>query len=294
MAGWKLRKDKSSAEAAPEADAEADAPAAIPGWDSPAPHGAGDGLPAFEDDEAAHAGGVIALGGDAPALIPVSDFEMPHADFEAADALRFDDEDDAPLFFGDTQPSVFAPDPPSVLAPEPPAAGHGAAVYEAPDAPSVMDAPSQDSRSQDGPVLAPEPAEEEETLGYLGGGIPAVAPFVMDVPADSAPSVQDAHRLVMRVGRLSASFDLVKDVTVIGRPDSALHYYPDVEIEMDDAVSRRHAEVIRAADGQFSLQDTGSTNGTRLNGEMLPAREERPLVHGDRIHVGERTEIIFE
>ena len=50
---------------------------------------------------------------------------------------------------------------------------------------------------------------------------------------------------------------------------------------------------IKQGDG-YSLMDTGSTNGTLLNGEKLPAHEERRLTHGDRIRVGERTEIIFE
>ena len=124
------------------------------------------------------------------------------------------------------------------------------------------------------------------------GAVPPVAPFVLDLPP-AAPPVEAAHRLVMRVGRLSAAFELAKAVTTIGRPDSALHYYPDVEIELDDAVSRRHAEVLHR-DGDFYVADTGSTNGTMLNGELLPAHEERLLAHGDRIRVGERTELIFE
>jgi len=82
-------------------------------------------------------------------------------------------------------------------------------------------------------------------------------------------------------------------VSNIGRPDSALHYYPDIEIELDDAVSRRHAEVLRRGDA-FFLIDEGSTNGTMLNGETLAPHQERQLEHGDRIRVGERTEIIFE
>ena len=105
-----------------------------------------------------------------------------------------------------------------------------------------------------------------------------------------SPSVP---QIVVRIGRLSATIDLVKEVTTIGRPDSALHYYPDIEIEMDDAVSRRHAEIVKRADG-YSLVDTGSTNGTRLNGETLLPHQEHLLAHGDRIHMGDRTEITFE
>ena len=131
--------------------------------------------------------------------------------------------------------------------------------------------------------LAPAPA--------FGFGIPTVSPFVLDTPLTPAAPV--APQLVVRVGRLSAPFALVKDVTTIGRPDSSLHFYPDVEIELDDAVSRRHAEVVKR-DGSYYLVDTGSTNGTQLNGESLPPHQERLLAYGDRIRIGDRTEITFE
>lgn len=127
----------------------------------------------------------------------------------------------------------------------------------------------------------------------LGFSVPVVSPFVLEVPLSNAPTPPAAHRLIVRMGRLSAPFDLTKEVTTIGRPDSELHFYPDVEIDLDDAVSRRHAEVLRR-DDQFYVVDAGSTNGTMLNGEKLPPHEERLLAHGDRIRVGERTEIIFE
>jgi hypothetical protein len=135
--------------------------------------------------------------------------------------------------------------------------------------------------------LAPPP----ET-GFSGSGIPSVSPFVLDTPPAAAPPAA-APQLVVRFGRLSAAFAVTKDVTTIGRPDSALHYYPDVEIEMDDAVSRRHAEVVKRSDGYY-IVDTGSTNGTLLNGQLLLAHAEHLLAHGDRIRVGERTEITFE
>ena len=139
------------------------------------------------------------------------------------------------------------------------------------------------SREELAAAFAPPPAH----------GIPTVAPFVLDAPLVSPAAEGMTPRLVVRMGRLSAAFDLTKEVTVIGRPDSEMHYYPDVEIDLDDAVSRRHAEVIKR-DETYFLTDTGSTNGTLLNGEKLPAHEERRLTHGDRIRVGERTEIIFE
>lgn len=120
---------------------------------------------------------------------------------------------------------------------------------------------------------------------------PTVAPFVLDTPAPAVPPA--APQIVVHIGRLSAPFPLTKDVTAIGRPDSILSYYPDVEIDMDDAVSRRHCEIVRREKGYY-LVDTGSTNGTRLNGETLLSHQEHLLAHGDRIHLGDRTEITFE
>jgi len=122
--------------------------------------------------------------------------------------------------------------------------------------------------------------------------IPRVAPFIVDVPPAEETSATSGT-LVLRIGKLSATFPITKDVTVIGRPDTATQSYPDVEIELDDAISRRHAE-IRRHDGGYYLVDTMSTNGTRLNGEKVEAYQEYRLDHGDRINLGDMTEIVFE
>jgi len=65
----------------------------------------------------------------------------------------------------------------------------------------------------------------------------------------------------------------------------------DCDIVLDDAgVSRRHAQLNPTATG-WAIEDLGSTNGVRLNGEQLhDARAVRP---GDRIEIGS-TKIVFE
>lgn len=50
----------------------------------------------------------------------------------------------------------------------------------------------------------------------------------------------------------------------------------------DDQVSRFHAEV-RVTDEGWTLFDLGSTNGTRVNDEVVTTA---PLHHGDRIGLG--------
>ena len=145
---------------------------------------------------------------------------------------------------------------------------------------------------------AEEPNAEREALASNlilpenEPGVPRVAPFIVDIPP-AEEAIRTSATLVLHIGNLSASLPITKDVTVIGRPDSEVQSYPDLEIELDDAISRRHAEVRRREDGYF-LVDTMSTNGTLLNGERLDAYKEYPLAHGDRIHLGDRTEILFE
>ncbi len=286
MAGWKLRKDKSPAET-PDTEAEA-----APPPEHSASNGSAPGEPEFESGSDTH----------------FTDLDFD--DDKTSDPLKHDDvrHDDGPLTLVD----YTAPAPPDatpdswflgasameaaeIEAAEAPALG--AAVYEMPPAAEPDFAPETDPEPDfSAPLsfapIAAAPLVAEPPAPEFGAATPTVAPFVLDTPLPDA--LPDAPpQLVVHLGRLSAAFPLVKDVTTIGRPDSSLHYYPDIEIEMDDAVSRRHAEVVKRPGG-YCLVDTGSTNGTLLNGERLPSHEERPLMHGDRIKVGDRTEITFE
>lgn len=124
--------------------------------------------------------------------------------------------------------------------------------------------------------------------------IPKVAPFIVaGTHAQEEIAASGDHYLILRIRNLSSSYKLTKDVTTIGRPDSITKNYPDVEIELDDGVSRKHAEIRRKA-GEFYVVDVGSTNGTLLNGDLMDVNVEMRLAHGDRIRVGEKTEIVFE
>ena len=75
-------------------------------------------------------------------------------------------------------------------------------------------------------------------------------------------------------------------VTTLGRDESA-----GVLVD-DPGVSRRHAEIRVSHDGphlQVLIRDTGSTNGTYLNGDQIGTEQ---LNDGDRITVGS-TSIVF-
>src|SRR5438876_1110824 len=80
-----------------------------------------------------------------------------------------------------------------------------------------------------------------------------------------------------RVGN-TERFD--KPVVVVGRHASSdLRLNPNQDLD----VSGRHAE-IHEADGKFTIQDTGSTNGTFVNGEKIEGPVE--LHDGDKIRFG--------
>jgi diguanylate cyclase (GGDEF)-like protein len=54
----------------------------------------------------------------------------------------------------------------------------------------------------------------------------------------------------------------------------------------DPGVSRHHAMLLLQPDGDASITDQGSTNGTFVNGQRLEPRQSQTLKDGDRIRVG--------
>ena len=75
---------------------------------------------------------------------------------------------------------------------------------------------------------------------------------------------------------------LTEDVLTIGRGEK------NGLVLDDEFASREHAEV-RFDDGKYVLRDLASTNGTRVNGELIPEKE---LAEGDRITIG-RHELVL-
>ena len=74
-------------------------------------------------------------------------------------------------------------------------------------------------------------------------------------------------------------FEFEQDLIRIGRmPDSDVNFDPEVDLD----ASGRHAE-IRNEDGRYLLIDTGSRNGTWLNGQRI---KHAALARGDEIEFG--------
>jgi pSer/pThr/pTyr-binding forkhead associated (FHA) protein len=62
----------------------------------------------------------------------------------------------------------------------------------------------------------------------------------------------------------------------------------DNELTLNDAsVSKIHAALLMTSEGTILVADTGSTNGTYLNGRRIAYGESRPVEDGDVIGFGD-------
>jgi predicted component of type VI protein secretion system len=96
----------------------------------------------------------------------------------------------------------------------------------------------------------------------------------------------DSFRLIVRRGpQPNQTYDLNKDVMTIGRDITN-----DIVIN-DPEVSRHHIRFTRGAGG-VTMEDTGSTNGTYVNGQRLVGA--KPLNNGDMIGLGETVTLGYE
>jgi diguanylate cyclase (GGDEF)-like protein len=95
---------------------------------------------------------------------------------------------------------------------------------------------------------------------------------------------RNAYFIVISGKIAGKMFKIDQSEMLIGRSDEA-----DIQIE-DEGVSRKHAKIIRMADGQIMLIDLGSTNGTYFNGVRIT---EHILKDGDKIQIGSTTILKF-
>jgi Inner membrane component of T3SS, cytoplasmic domain len=132
-------------------------------------------------------------------------------------------------------------------------------------------------------ALLDRPADHTVTLAKVDPLQDALGP-ADDTVVELSSLPGDVASLVVRSGsQAGAAFGLHTDVTRLGR-------HPDSEIILDDiTVSRRHAEVVRIADG-YVLRDAGSLNGTYVNQERV---DEAVLRQGDELQVGKFRLVFF-
>lgn len=127
----------------------------------------------------------------------------------------------------------------------------------------------------------PSPGAPEYVAGRVSAGLSLSA---------LRPAAKPHARLVIEKGRSTGKQFMLSDVeSQIGRWDADGGIFPDVDLDTDDPeakVSRRHAR-ITLNNGQYFVEDLGSTNGTFINrGKRLPPGQRQALCDGDEIIVG--------
>lgn len=84
------------------------------------------------------------------------------------------------------------------------------------------------------------------------------------------------HLILLKAGGSNKSFSLPSSVTIVGRRQDC-----DMCIQLK-VVSRRHCS-LNMDDGELSIRDLGSSNGTFVNGERI---DEINLSAGDKVSIG--------
>ncbi len=145
-----------------------------------------------------------------------------------------------------------------------------------------------DAADPDFPVFNPD--RTVLNVGYMPENAPPKSAHVAAEPT-RAPGSEPV--LVVHLGALSARYPLGQGELRVGRANASTGEAPEIAIDWDDAISRRHARVFSQGTNQY-VEDSGSTNGTLVNDRQIPAHTPVALNDGDIIKVGERTEILFQ
>ncbi|WP_033323092.1 FHA domain-containing protein [Actinomadura atramentaria] len=118
--------------------------------------------------------------------------------------------------------------------------------------------------------------------------------YFAEVQAQDGP---DTAALRFPEGNPARRVPLVGDKVRIGRRSTSRGLLPEIDLSVppaDPGVSHAHAVLVAGPDGRgWTVIDTGSTNGTTINGspDPIPVNVAVPVGDGDRVHVGAWTTI---
>jgi hypothetical protein len=128
------------------------------------------------------------------------------------------------------------------------------------------------------------------------GGAAAAWAAVITADRDYFDSVQETGQpgggVEFPAAAAAREVTLTGPQMLIGRRGSGGGAGPDIDLSgppADAGVSHRHALLTAQPGGGWSLLDTGSANGTQLNGADVTPHVATPLHDGDRIAIGRWT-----
>ena len=140
-----------------------------------------------------------------------------------------------------------------------------------------------DQQTEGGAATAAEPGIDPSVCQFCGQKKDVAGNCACTVGPTAAPAGAPAQsegtgpRLVGAQGTYSGHiFEISSGSVVVGRETG------DIVLSNDTTVSRHHA-TITAADGDYSIRDEGSSNGTFVNGARVT---EQKLTPGDEVQIG--------
>jgi pSer/pThr/pTyr-binding forkhead associated (FHA) protein len=147
--------------------------------------------------------------------------------------------------------------------------------------------PGAKSNGSDGSGNQNAPATVAQSAGKPNS--PVISEQQTSTPLVESGNKVHATLVIERGSSAGKQFPINSQDANIGRWDADGGVFPDVDLDSDDPeakVSRRHAR-ISLREGQYVIEDLGSTNGTFVNrGHRLAPGERQPLKDGDEIIVG--------
>ena len=186
--------------------------------------------------------------------------------------------------------------------------GGAPAPAPAPAAPAVADTPSADDVTCPHCGITQEPGRKfcEVCGADMATGVAPVAVAPSPTPPAAAATTRwemsatadrayfdrlGAEGVDFPVGAPARTFPLADATVLVGRRSARRGIDPQIDLSgapEDPGVSHAQCTLVRQPDGSYSVVDSGSTNGTRVNDGADPIEPNvlRPLVDGDRVHVG--------
>jgi hypothetical protein len=115
-------------------------------------------------------------------------------------------------------------------------------------------------------------------------GMPGVTALDPEAVPEGAPRILAGFLISYDVQPLGRAWPIFQGPNRIGRQGAGVPL--DVEIDHPTASSRHAVILASACPGRMKLEDTGSTNGTMLNGARLAPGARHEIKDGDRIRFG--------
>ena len=120
--------------------------------------------------------------------------------------------------------------------------------------------------------------------------MPGMVALDPEAVPEGAPRILSGFLISYDVQLLGRAWPIVQGLNRIGRLGAGVP--SDVELDHPTASSRHAVILASACPGRMKLEDTGSTNGTMLNGMRLAPGARHEIKDGDRIRFGLLTTIV--